>query len=424
MKQILRFLLFLLAQSCLGQPSAKQFVIENTRPIASLNSNNNDYSDLEGIEKAIGNKRIVMLGELYHGDATTFSAKTRLIKFLHEKLGFNVLVFESDFFSLNNGWEKLQKNAISFDSLVYLSIYPIWTQCSQFQPLLSYISEQIGTENELSVSGMDNRGYSGYGLRYLYKEIDSFLKATNIPFIKDAQSSSEYFKLLKQAPALINGRSKQDLNRLSNYTGVILEQLRMQSLKDSFYIKVLQGHLQQFNMALYYRYDSVYTKTKKNYFLHDFQMAENLKWLVSCKYPNQKIIVWAHNTHVEKASAENTEHNDYNSMGFYFTKDSSLFNQTYIIGFTAYAGNGRLMLGDNADEKVTKPNNYSIETWMHKKGYPYSFVDFTGFNSSPCNKEPFYMKSYINKEERLEWNMYYDGIFFIDKMMPCETKRQ
>ena len=424
MKQILTFLFFFLANTCLGQPSTKQFVIENTKPIASINPNDNDYADLESIETAIGNKKIVMLGELYHGDATSFLAKTRIVKFLHEKLCFNVLVFESDFFSLNNGWEKLQKHAISFDSLLYLSIYPVWTQCSQFQPLLSYISKQIGKENELIISGMDNRGYSGYSARYLYKEVDSFLKTTNIRFIKDAQTYSEYVSLLKQAPVLVNGRSKQDINRLGYYTEVILEQLRMQALKDSFYIKVLQGQLELFNMALYYKYDSVYTKTKKNYPLHDFQMAENLKWLVSFKYPNEKIIVWAHNTHVEKASAVNTERNDYNSMGFYFTQDNALFNQTYIIGFTAYAGNGRLMLEDNPAERVTKPNNYSIETWMHKKGYPYSFIDFTGFNRSPRNKKPFYMKSYINREEKLEWNRYYDGIFFIDKMIPCETKRQ
>ena len=30
------------------------------------------------------------------------------------------------------------------------------------------------------------------------------------------------------------------------------------------------------------------------------QMSENLKWLVNKKFPNQKIIVWAHNAPCEK----------------------------------------------------------------------------------------------------------------------------
>lgn len=97
MKAILLFFLTL-NQICIGQPSAKQFVSDNAKRVASINANDTDYSDLHAIGEAIGNKRIVMLGEVYHGDATAFQAKTRLVKFLHEKMGFKVLVFESDFF--------------------------------------------------------------------------------------------------------------------------------------------------------------------------------------------------------------------------------------------------------------------------------------------------------------------------------------
>ncbi len=111
-------------------------------------------------------------------------------------------------------------------------------------------------------------------------------------------------------------------------------------------------------------------------------------------------------------------------MGYYFTQDTSMLNQTYVLGFTAYSGYGKLMLGGNTPaEKVTKPNTSSIEAWLHKKGYPYSFVDFAKLNNSGIHMKPFYMKSYINREEKLEWNKYYDGIFFIDYIMPCETNK-
>lgn len=398
----------------------KQFVFENTEPISSINPDDTDFSDLEVIGKAIGNKRVVMLGELYHGDGTAFEAKTRLIKFLHAKMGFNVLVFESDFFSLNHGWERFQTGNISFDSLIYLSIYPLWTSCSQFKPLTSYISNQTITKHELVVSGMDNRGYTGYSIRYLYKAIDSFLHTTDIPFVKEDKIYSEYYNLLKKAPALVDGKNKQDMNKLMNYTEGILSQLFTEEIKDSFYIKVLEGQLQLFKMAIYYKYDSTYILTKKNYPLHDFQMAENLKWLVSSKYANEKIIVWAHDTHIGKGVAINLNGIDYNSMSYYFTRDTSILNQTYIVGFTSFSGKGKLMLGNVSTEKVSKPNNNSIENWMHKIGNPYSFVDLSKLNNSNKKPEPFYMKTYINTEAKLEWNKYYDGVFFIDKMMPCE----
>jgi len=418
------FLFILFFKQGLGQNSIKEYIHDNTKEITSINSNDTNFNDLEVIGKVIGNKRVVMLGELYHGDGTAFQAKTRLIKFLHEKMGFNVLVFESDFFSLNNGWQMFEDENISLDSLLYLSIYPIWTACSQFQALQSYISNQFKADHKLVVSGMDNRGYTGYSIRYLYNAIDSFLHTTNIPFIRDEKNYSEYYNLLKQAPTLVNGKNKEKMNKLMGYTGDILNQLHEKKINDSFYIKVLEGQTQLFKMSIYYRYDSTYTLTKKNYSLHDFQMAKNLKWLVTSKYANEKIIVWAHNTHIEKGSAVNTKHNDYNSMGYFFTEDTSLLNQTYIIGFTSYSGSGKLMLGNISGEKVTKPNKSSIETWMHKVNYPYSFIDFTMLNNSNIKSEPIYMKSYINAEEKLNWNKYYDGVFFIDKMMPCERTKK
>lgn len=73
MKQNLLFLFFFLSKACLGQPSVNQFVIENTEPVTTLDPNEDGFSDLKSMDKAIGNKRIVMLGERYHGDATATS---------------------------------------------------------------------------------------------------------------------------------------------------------------------------------------------------------------------------------------------------------------------------------------------------------------------------------------------------------------
>lgn len=410
----------LLIKQSFGQSSIKEYILKNAKTITSIYPNDTNFTDLEILRKTIGTKRIVMLGELYHGDGTSVQAKTRLIKFLHERMGFNVLVFESDFFSLNDGWQLYEDGGISLDSLIYLSIYPLWTKCSQFQWLTSYVN-QSKAEQKLVLSGMDFRGYTGYSIRYLYKAIDSFLRLENIPFVKNEKAYSDYCSLLKQAPALVEGRSKTDMNKLLNYTNNILAQLQLLEIKDSFYIKVLQGQVQLFKMAKYYKYDSSYILTKKNYPLHDFQMAENLKWLVRSKYTNEKIIVWAHNTHIAKGTAINANGIDYNSMGDYFTQDTSLLNQTYIIGFTSFSGKGRLILGNVSPEIVTKPDKNSIENWMHTSGIAYNFVDFSNLNNSNIKSEPFYMKTYINTEKKLDWCKYYDGVFFIDKMRPCES---
>ena len=54
---------------------------------------NDDFADLKPLKAAIGNSRIVVLGEQSHGDGATFLAKCRLVKFLHQRMGFDVLAW-------------------------------------------------------------------------------------------------------------------------------------------------------------------------------------------------------------------------------------------------------------------------------------------------------------------------------------------
>src|SRR5215212_8009568 len=105
MRNLLFMSIVMVASGCKDQDIEK-FIKENANVISNVNVDSDDFTDLLPIGNAIGDSRVVMLGEQDHGDGTSFLAKTRLIKFLHEKKGFNVLAFESDFFALTDGWDK------------------------------------------------------------------------------------------------------------------------------------------------------------------------------------------------------------------------------------------------------------------------------------------------------------------------------
>ena len=109
MKIILILTLIISTFSASGQNDIKKYVARNTNIIKTIQPDSLVFSDLEGVGRAIGDSRIVMLGEQDHGDAPTFLAKTRLIKYLHEQKGFNVLAFEDDFYTFNQGWDVLNK---------------------------------------------------------------------------------------------------------------------------------------------------------------------------------------------------------------------------------------------------------------------------------------------------------------------------
>jgi erythromycin esterase len=57
-----------------------------------------DFSDLAPLADFVGNRRIVLLGESGHGVAEFNHLKVRLVKYLHEELGFDVVAFESSFY--------------------------------------------------------------------------------------------------------------------------------------------------------------------------------------------------------------------------------------------------------------------------------------------------------------------------------------
>ncbi len=63
-----------------GQRVVENYVRQHTVAVRSIDPDSTDYADLEAIGDAIGDARVVMLGEQDHGDAPTFLAKSRLIR--------------------------------------------------------------------------------------------------------------------------------------------------------------------------------------------------------------------------------------------------------------------------------------------------------------------------------------------------------
>ena len=68
------------------------WLLDNAIVLDSISPGDQDFSDLEPLKAVLADKRIVLLGERTHGDGAAFLAKTRLIKFLHQEMGFDVLI--------------------------------------------------------------------------------------------------------------------------------------------------------------------------------------------------------------------------------------------------------------------------------------------------------------------------------------------
>src|SRR3569833_2809460 len=84
-----------IAPPALAQDPLAAWLAAHAVRIRTTDPADGNFSDLLPLAHAIGSARIVQLGEPSHGAGTAFAAKARLMKFLHQRLGFGVLIWES-----------------------------------------------------------------------------------------------------------------------------------------------------------------------------------------------------------------------------------------------------------------------------------------------------------------------------------------
>lgn len=420
---MIKFIFFLssilLSITIIAQTDIQSYVKEKTHPIATVQPDSGSYTDFKVIGNAIGDARIVMLGEQDHGDAPTFLAKTRLIKYLHEQKGFNVVAFENDFFTSIDGWDKLPKTTNEIDSFLKKSIIPYWPYCDACQYLFfNLIPASHQTKNPLQVAGIDNQQFIKYSSKNLARELDSVLKNQQLAITKKENYTTDIIPLIDSLTRLsIMQKGDEFFTTAIDYLTTIKDQLTIKLGKDNFWTLVTDNLI-----ATAKEYQYIKASPFKGGNERDLQMAKNLDWLSNVKYPNEKIIVWAQNWHISKYSGNYPQKymNEGSSMATEFIKDPQNNKQTFCIGFTSYAGTaGRIM---SKPFTVDKPQKNSIESWIDES-YNYAFIDFTAYNQQYANTATeFMMKAStegLHKNQLAQWTKNFDAVFYIKNMVPC-----
>lgn len=387
------------------QTPIKDYVRHHTHPIRTISQDSLDFADLEPIGKAIGDKRIVMLGEQDHGDGPTFLAKTRLIKYLHEKKGFNVLVFEDDFFSLTQGYAELTGQKEKITSFLKNNIFPIWGYCDACKDLFAdYLPAH---SDMLKVVGIDCQMPFPYRQRYLRHRLDSVLQALDLPVTHEAAYKSTYLRMVDSLASIrwYEHAQKATLDSVAEWAGRAQEEARAKLPENDLCVQVLANVRDEAG-----EYALLHKNRRQASEIRDRRMAKNLAWFANEKYHGDKLIVWAANPHVAKRM-------DDPAMGGYFTEDSTFDKETYVIGFTGFKGEGgRLGFKPYA---IDPPSSECFESWIDPS-LQNAFVDLDGLNSQNPRDDPrFHLRFWNYREEKNTWSHIFNGMFFIRENRPC-----
>jgi erythromycin esterase len=385
--------------------------------------------------KAVGSSRVVMLGELTHGDGTVFAIKSKLIQHLHEHAGFDVLIWESglmDCADLDAGFAGKKP----VDVVAGTGIFGHWAYSAETQPLFEYARRSHATPRQLRMAGFDIQVSGTYGgSRY-----PTILEWVSQPMVVSAalhQKLSEAMKEAQQAgaspkPAEAIAAVEKKLCMLApeilkEYAAKEKEIVaKIGASEFAFRRQCLQTVAHEAEMmTIYARFQQKKSGADfiAGYNLREKCNAEHLLWLVNEKYRGKKVIVWAHNSHifaglpdVGDTTLNPPGEQQLDSMGRIVKR--ALKDEAYSIGFMAHTGTWSWL--SNPVIKYQTPPTDSLEGLLHQVGKPMLFVDGLAAREAPSMMKP--IAGIVNQQQprlvQAVWPRAYDGVIYLEEMQP------
>jgi len=390
--------------------------LKNHAHVISIDPQNNDYSDLQSLRQSIGDSKIVMLGEQSHGDGTTFEAKVRLIKFLHEQMGFDVIAFESGFYDCSKAWESFCNNE-NAQIAAAEGIFPIWSYSQEVQPLFDYLADQNTKGNPLQLAGFDCQFTGGASHKFI-EDLESKLTLINSQTLQ----SASWINFRKLASMLAENKyssapKPKELKDFDETLSRIAEEFsNSKELPESdrqFWIQECRSLKGLRGMAWTYHGKpivQIVLHVGSIVSMRDAQMAENLLWLNSVRFHDKKIIVWAASMHIQHGT----------HYGFHITSMGTLVHDklgsdVYSIGFISGKGKAAACFSPKSFT-INEPGKESLEAMLNAAEFENAFMDFRNlpkenFLHGEIKAGPF---GYA-RQNRI-WPEYFDGMIYTNTM--------
>ncbi|MDN5202278.1 erythromycin esterase family protein [Fulvivirgaceae bacterium BMA10] len=381
------------------------WIKENAVKVQSISPEDPDFSDLQALKEILKDTRIVLLGEQTHGGGTTYSAKVRLIKFLHQEMGFEVIAFESGMYDCAKIWQQMQLGN-PMEQEVLNSMFYMYATSTEVKPLFPYVDAHMKNSNPLVFTGMDSQHTGEKSKASLADDLKEFLEKHDSK--NTTGESWEVFRR-KVEDIIAMNREVVDNDKVAFYQ--ILETLKNETAN-------IRNETQSFpdNSGFWLQIlESIESQAKRYWgdiqdMDRDRQMADNMSWLLNNPFKDKKVIIWAHNFHIARG------------LGFilpmgHFLKEE-FKDDMYALGFTGYDGSFINFITGN-ESQISKPSGDSIEQAIKNTGWQYAMVDFINITKKDAwLKQPQKGRLLNFQEQTAIFPNIFDGMFYIQTTTP------
>jgi erythromycin esterase len=397
-------------------PDLRKWLDENAVKVKTLDLEGG-FEDLRPLKEILKDARIVQLGENSHGDGACFEAKARLVRFLHEEMGFEVVAWESGLWECDRANDLLRKG--DADGVVGAAIFGIWNT-APVRRLLRYMAGRAKTERPLLLAGVDCR-WSGSLADGFLEECAEFLG-------KAGAGSKKDFEPLRRLQDLVREQGDDYAPPGKDLAAGLAAWKRVREAFDGAQAKLVEVHgeaeTEFFSRCLdNWRDNEAFERSKGDKSLgtwgssnlRDPAMAANLKWLAEVRHPGKRIVVWGASMHLARGVAgvdpggNPKFYADYRNMGE--GVHEAFGKEAYTIGFAAHGGECGSFGRRNP---LAPPKEGSVEDLLHRYGEPVLFVDLR--REGPFAKDLHMAPFAYGRAMHADWTKVLDGVVFIDRM--------
>jgi erythromycin esterase len=390
---------------------------QRAAPLATVAAGNK-MDDLAAFGKAVGDARLVALGEASHGTREFFQMKHRLLEYLVKEKGFTVFAIEA------NWPEALAVDRYiktgEGDAAAALSGMYFWTwNTEEVRDMIEWMrayNQAAGVHPTLTFTSFDmqtGRVAAQKALDYLKR-----YSTADAPAAEGTYAETDALDGAGATDARAQGASDRAAAVLKVFDSKRPEMEKASS--PAAWLDARQA------AAVAYQACAMRTPGKGPSY-RDQMMAKNVEWLADEAYPGEKIVLWAHNGHVRFGSEPGGK-----SMGTWLRERFG--RKLYVAGFAFRRGQLRAVGAANgqmtglADHAVPPAPEGSGDAILSAAGMSLFFLDMSSLAAgSPLGRwlaesQLYYNVGAVWQTANAEANLFpealaksYDGLIFVEE---------
>ena len=406
LQSLIHLSLILVALTLPSLTYAKQ-VLKNINPVEISMTDN--FDDLQAFGHAVADKRIVLLDELTHGEQEVFALKSRLVQYLHQEKGFEVLLLESGIFDVESIWKNTGQ---AIKAQAAGNIFYMYSNNQTFKTLLDYIEVNRSKKTPLHLSGFDGRLSGNYSKNAVISQI----KQASQRFLTTQQLKDFDWQKYSAMAAKILARDSKVPNKALQNDYLQQSYFLYQQLSDS------KSDAKAFNSPKYFAllvkgilFIAEEMWGSRRHDENDLVMAENIDWLLKEVYPDKKVIIWGHYIHLNRLGAEL---NRYANVGTEL--QHSWAKDIYSVHLSGATGSYRefrdLTVKPLPELKVDSLERSLLNVLAKNSKKNALFIDSKHVNFDNTEKMSLFGHEYKTQIPVNDWQKYWDGMFFIQKV--------